>query len=351
MTKSKNRPFHPHVLYIEHSNVKQGSFRSLSSRTLSRSTSLAILCIAGTLTSQSARSQESNRAEAPTSAPTPQGIIETESAVASTDASIAPAAVPGNPEGETLASSGGTAAANIAATREGHVEFGAERARLSNGFEDWSGFYTRGVWQANANNVLNFEIARQDRFGEQGTFFSLGDTYTFNEDLYGSLTLGTSTGASFLPRFRADAFINRKLLPKKNLVATLGFGLYEAREIYKDRSLYVGATYYFPTPWIVEGGVRFNRSNPGSVDSRSQFIAITNGRDKQRYITARYEWGNEAYQIVGPGAALSDFDSDVFSLTLRQWLGEKQGVNVVAERYKNPFYSRNGLSAGYFREF
>jgi YaiO family outer membrane protein len=234
----------------------------------------------------------------------------------------------------------------------GMVEFGVERSSLSNGFGNWTGVYTRGNWRANKSNVLNFEIARQNRFGESGTFYALGNTHTFNSDWYGSLTLGGSSGqASFLPRFRADAFIHRKLLPKRNLVATVGLGIYEASEFNPDRSLSLGATYYFPEKWIVEGGVRFNKSNPGSVDARSQFIAVTNGANRKRFVTLRHEFGNEAYQIVGNNAAISDFDSRVTSLTLRQWLGREQGFSLVVERYSNPFYRRLGASAGYFREF
>lgn len=254
-----------------------------------------------------------------------------------------------SPSSESLATSGATTGSALS---KGFVEFGVERSSLSDGFDNWSGFYTRSNWKANEKNTLNLEVARQNRFGERGTFYSLGDTYVINPDTYASLTLGSSSGgASFLPRFRADAFLNRKLLPKRNLVATVGLGLYDAREIYQDRNLYLGATYYFPQKWIVEGGVRFNVSNPGRVRARSQFVAVTNGRDKQRFLTLRYEYGNEAYQIVGNNAAISDFDSRITSLTWRQWLGNKQGVNVVVERYSNPFYHRQGASVGYFREF
>ncbi|HEX8552241.1 MAG TPA: YaiO family outer membrane beta-barrel protein [Abditibacteriaceae bacterium] len=231
------------------------------------------------------------------------------------------------------------------------VEAGISSHRLTNGFGSWSSVYLRTQYRANEKHLINAEIAKQRQFGDSGTYLSLGDTYVFSPDLYGSLTVGTSTGGFFLPRFRVDAFLNRKLLRARNLVATVGLGYYKARDVYNDRSVYLGATYYFAPKWIVEGGVRFNTSNPGSVGSRSQFVALTQGVEKRRYITLRVGNGRESYQLIGPNAQLVDFASNETSLTIRQWLNETRGVNLVLERYSNPSYQRRGASLGYFQDF
>ena len=112
------------------------------------------------------------------------------------------------------------------------------------------------------------------RFGESGRFIGLSDTITLDPDWFATVSLGAGDGASYLPDHRIDAFINRKLLSQRQLVATLGTGYYRAPDGHTDRNVSLGATYYFSEPWIVQGEVRFNNSRPGSVNTRQQFVAV-----------------------------------------------------------------------------
>ena len=81
------------------------------------------------------------------------------------------------------------------------------------------------------------------------------------------------------------------------------------RKCMRCRSLLLGAAYYFEQPWIVEGGIRFNSSNPGSVQTTQQFLALTYGRQKQDVVTARVGWGEEGYLAIGPATQLVNFRS------------------------------------------
>lgn len=238
-----------------------------------------------------------------------------------------------------------------AAPATGFIEAGAGHHGLSQGYGDWSIYYLRAVAHASTDTVWNADMTRQREFGDEGTYFSLGATHTINPDWHTFLSAGGSSGGSFLPRFRADAFLSRKWLSTRRLVTTLGAGYYKAKDAHRDQSVFLGATYYFPTPWIVEGGVRWNESNPNSVVSRSQFFAVTQGREKDHYLTLRVGGGNEAYQPIGSSAALVDFPSDSVSLGWRQWLRDDWGLNVLAERYTNPSYRRTGITLGTFKHF
>ncbi len=230
------------------------------------------------------------------------------------------------------------------------VEAGGDYLNLSNGFGYWAGGYARGT-VTTGNNVWNAEVNGQHEFGDSGVYLAGGDTYNFNSNWYGSLTLGSSVGGFFWPRFRADAFINKKWMSRKQLITTLGFGYYEAKDVHRDHSFFLGSTYYFVKPWIVEEGIRFNVSNPGSVFSPAAFVAVTQGRSKQHYVTLRTGFGKEAFQLVGPTVSLSDFESQTLTVTWRQWIGTNWGFNVVGDYYHNPFYQRGGTSLGFFREF
>ncbi|HSY66680.1 MAG TPA: YaiO family outer membrane beta-barrel protein [Terriglobales bacterium] len=231
-----------------------------------------------------------------------------------------------------------------------YVEAGGDYLTLTNGFGYWSGGYARGV-VTSGHNVWNAEVNGQHEFGDSGVYLGAGDIYNFNPDWYGSLTIGSSVGGFFWPRFRGDGFINKKWMAHKQLITTFGFGYYAAKDVHRDHSFFVGTTYYFTTPWILEEGIRFNVSNPGSVFSPAGFVALTHGRNLRQYLTLRAGFGVEAYQLVGPTVALTDFESQTLTVTWRRWVGESWGVNLVGDSYHSPFYTRGGASFGFFREF
>jgi YaiO family outer membrane protein len=231
-----------------------------------------------------------------------------------------------------------------------YVEAGGDYLTLTNGFGYWAGGYARGV-VTQGRNIWNGEVNGQHEFGDAGVYFAAGDTYTINPDWYGSLTIGSSVGGFFWPRFRGDGFINKKWLAHKQLITTFGFSYYAAKDVHRDHSFFVGSTYYFTTPWILEEGIRFNVSNPGAVFSPAAFVAVTHGRNQQQYVTVRAGFGKEAYQLVGPTVILNDFPSQTFTATWRRWVGESWGVNLVGDYYHSPYYERGGASFGFFRDF
>jgi len=235
-------------------------------------------------------------------------------------------------------------------TLTNYVEVGGSYRQLSNDFGDWSGGYARGVF-AEGKNIWNGEVNGQHEFGDAGVYLAVGDTYNFNPDWYASLTLGSSVGGFFWPRFRADAFLNHKLLSRKQLIATLGYGYYASKDVHRDQSVFLGTTYYFQKPWILEDGIRFNVSNPGVAFSPAGFVAVTEGTNKHHYVTVNAGFGEEAYQIVGPTTVLTQFQSQNLTVTWRQWTGKNWGFNFVADYYHSPFYQRGGGSFGLFKEF
>jgi len=231
-----------------------------------------------------------------------------------------------------------------------YVETGADYMTLTNGFGSWSGGYSHGVYQQ-GKNIWNGEITGQQEFGDAGVYFDAGDTYNFNPDWYGALTVGSSAGGFFWPRFRTDGFLNKKWLGRKQLITTLGVSYDMAKDVHRDHTFYLGTTYYFQKPWIVEEGLYFNISHPGAVFAPAGFVAVTQGHNKQQYITVRAGFGEEAYQLIGPTASLSQFNSETLTITWRKWMGPNWGFNFVGDYYHSPFYLRGGSTFGFFKEF
>lgn len=231
-----------------------------------------------------------------------------------------------------------------------YVETGADYMSLSNGFGSWSGGYTRGVYDQ-GKNIWDAEINGQREFGDGGVYFAAGDTYNFNPDWYAALTVGSSAGGFFWPRFRTDGFLNKKWLGRKQWITTAGVSYVMAKDIHRDHTVYLGSTYYFGKPWIVEEGIYFNLSHPGAVFAPAGFVAVTQGHNKQQYVTVRAGFGEEAYQLIGPAATLSQFNSETLTITWRKWMGPDWGFNFVGDYYHSPYYLRGGSSFGFFKEF
>jgi YaiO family outer membrane protein len=230
------------------------------------------------------------------------------------------------------------------------VEAGGSYRQLTNGFGDWSGGYADGVFTT-GKNTWNAEINGQHEFGDGGVYLAAGDTYNFNSDWYASLSVGSSVGGFFWPRFRADAFVNRKWSARKQFITTVGYGYYASKDVHRDQSVFIGTVYYFQSPWIIEDGIRFNISNPGAVYSPAGFVALTEGLNKHHYVTLNVGFGQEAYQIVGPATVLTRFPSQTVTITWRQWAGKNWGFNFIADYYHSSFYERGGGSFGFFRDF
>ncbi|RYF01880.1 MAG: YaiO family outer membrane beta-barrel protein [Comamonadaceae bacterium] len=234
--------------------------------------------------------------------------------------------------------------------RTRNLQLSAGTQHLTGNYGNWHDVTLRGAWGL-PGHTLQGELSSHKRFGVGGTYAAIGDTHDFSEDWYGSAAFGAGDGAFYLPKYRVDVALNRKFLERRQLVGTLGAGYYRAPDGHSDRSLLLGATYYLEAPWIVEGGVRFNDSAPGSVRTRQHFIAATWGRQKADMVTARLGWGGEGYLAVGPATQLVNFDSREVSLAWRHWFNANTGFLVAAHRYSNPLYRRVGASIGLFHDF
>ncbi len=233
----------------------------------------------------------------------------------------------------------------------GYVELGANWHNLDRGYGDWLGAYIKGAWRQTPSTTWNAEVVRQREFDDRGTYAALGVTHDLDPRSYISFSVGGSQGGFFLPRLRTDLFYSRKWLANAQLVSTVGIGYIDAKDVHRDRSYFAGLAYYFESPWVIEGGVRVNDSEPGAVSAARGFVAVTYGREKQRLITARAESGREAYQLTAENQVLVDFSSDVQSLAWREWITARAGFQLQLERYHNPFYDRHGVVAGVFKDF
>lgn len=232
-----------------------------------------------------------------------------------------------------------------------YIEGGVQYAKLTAGYGYWFNQYLKTVIQKDENNIWEVDALHGYEYGQTADYGLVQTTHNFNENWYGSLGAGISDNSIWVPKYYIGGSLARKFLKSKKLVGYLGFQSYWFRPIYKLETLNPGLIYYFNKPWVVEAGVYLNRSNPGSVDTAVGYIAVTQGRVGEHFLTLRGGWGREGYLPVIANSPIVGYPSWVVTGTWRQWVGKHWGWNIVGENYSNRFYNRYGVSFGLFKEF
>jgi YaiO family outer membrane protein len=239
----------------------------------------------------------------------------------------------------------------------GYIEAGGSHSSLTGGNSNWNDFYLRGMLSGGHNSFTG-ELIHESRFGDNGWFGGLGLTRTLSEDWYAQISAGASAGGFFLPRYRTDALMNRKLLSSRQLVATFGFGFDQSRTVNHDERFLMEGAYYFQHPFVLQGGVMWTHANPGNILAQTQFVALNEGHDKEHFLSLRYAWGREGYEVIGAPTTLVsaynvlfDFPERDITGTWRQWIGPNWGVQFVVEQHQEPAYHRIGGTAGVFLDF
>ncbi|MFZ6773872.1 YaiO family outer membrane beta-barrel protein [Undibacterium sp. SXout7W] len=230
------------------------------------------------------------------------------------------------------------------------LELSIGKQYLTNDYAAWKDISLSGVYGV-GRQVFQVELSSKKEFNQTGHFLGVADTITVNDDWFARVSVGAGNGSFYLPHVRSDLFLYKKWFDKRNFVSSLGIGYYSSPDGHIDRNINLGATYYFEKPWILQGGIRFNRSNPGQVETHQQFIAVTYGRDKQNLLTVRGGWGGEAYQQISSAQSIVNFQSREVSVLWHHWLNADTGYLLSVERYSNPLYERVGAHVGFFYQF
>ena len=240
------------------------------------------------------------------------------------------------------------AAPDTAYAQARSIELGFTHSHLSANNPGWSGVYVSGVWQSSPSNVFDLIAEQASRFDEHGVALNGGWNHDFSPDWFGRLELGRSSSGTFWPGTHYGVALNRKWLPERNLVTGLGLAYNDNRQGYSDRILTLSMAYYFSAPWVAEAGVHYTISNPGAVESVQGFAAMTYGWNAWRLVTLAINAGGEGYMPIGNNQPRQLFNSQLYQLSWREWVGKHWGVHARAEFYHSPYYKRSGLTTGVF---
>jgi len=222
------------------------------------------------------------------------------------------------------------------ASGDGHMTHGYGHARSTS---------LHGMAVTSAG-VVQGELTQQSRFGFSGNYGNVSLTHDFSEDYYSTVAVGTGNSPLF-PSWRVDATGYRKFGKERQYVAGIGGYYAKGNESARsDRGLLLTGIAYF-TDLVVEGGVRLNWADPGTILGPSQYIAATFGNDDRRAIIVRYEHAKETYKVLPGGPALVNFKSNTASVQWRQRITRDGLLLAGLEYYQSPLYDRLSFNLGW----
>jgi YaiO family outer membrane protein len=231
------------------------------------------------------------------------------------------------------------------------VEFGASRSSLSGGYATQDTQALRLGWHGQSDRLVQLSFEHKQAFGETASLAIGSIAQDLTAEDRAGFAVAASDAKTIVAQSRVDAFYSRKMLPARNLVATLAGYATHVADGHQDLGLVGSAAWYLPDSQVAEAGLRWARSNPGSNRAWRGFVGATWGAVGRDTLALHLEGGHEAYQSLGANAAVADFRSDEVTLGWRHWLRPDAGFALDAGLYHNPTYSKRTLGATGFIRF
>ena len=231
------------------------------------------------------------------------------------------------------------------------LELQFSQGQLTANLPDARAANVRGTWVFADGQVAGFEALDETKFGARGGVLAGSYSRTFGPDWYATVTGAIGHGGPNWARQRVDIDIATKWGAERSIVTHLAVNAARYDNDRSDSGLRATVVAYLAGPTVVEGGVLFNVSSPGSVNSHMPFASVTWGREGWQYLSLRVSSGTEAYQALGASQQLVNFHSSSVALSWRRWVDRRWGVIVTAESYRNPSYQRRTAGAGLLVHF
>ncbi len=219
---------------------------------------------------------------------------------------------------------------------------------VSNGFGDWSGVYVRGV-QAGPTRTLYGEVLALDAFTERGVQVGATVRQDWKTRVFAILGANVGNGAPILPKGRIDGVVGVRFGARREWQATAGGSYVKSTTALYDRAATASLAWYAPKALLLEAGARVNSSNPGDIQSRRLFGVAVLTPSPRRSLSVRAIGGTEGWQIVSASTTLRKFSSEEFSLAWREKLSTHWALSAQGDAYRNPFYTRRGVTLGVAR--
>lgn len=192
-----------------------------------------------------------------------------------------------------LALSGSILGAQTHVTPGAFVSAGAYYQKLSDGYGPWRGYLLDASWNPHHNGKYIASVTGYTRPEGNGAVYTFGKYQEFKGG-YGFLSLGTSSGADYLPTFQITGDLNVNL-PWAGLVIGGGAMYATIRDGHKNTQFSLGPTLYYKNTITTLRGLVY-QSDPGKLrETGGQFSFRHGADDRKAWQSLRVNWGGEAY--------------------------------------------------------
>lgn len=228
------------------------------------------------------------------------------------------------------------------------VEVQALHQPVTNNYGDWSGVYGRVIFPT-ARQTLFLDALVLRGFRERGVQAGVAHRFDWSPRWFHLWGVNAGDGSPLFPRYRTDGLVGRRWGASGSLQTVAGASYVQSVTELSDVALLGGITWYAPRGLVLESGIRYNTSRPGNIRShRLHGIAMYTPNTRRSFST-RVIGGTEGWQLVGAGATLARFASQEVALAWRERLGNSTAINLQLDAYRNPFYTRSGVTFGVAR--
>lgn len=236
-----------------------------------------------------------------------------------------------------------TMLAPLSAAAQTSVEVTGGTASLSNGQGTHTSTGIR-LRHAQPRDIWYLGLSRESRLNESGFLGNVSNTHILSPVWTSHLGATTSTAAFFLPRYRFDAQLARKLGGPRAWVVTGSLMHSAARDDHSDVGAGIGLSRFLTRTLAVDASVMWKLIMPEDFIARRQNAGVA-WYTPQRELSVRAGFGEEGFQLVSADSVLVGFNSQDVTVRWLEWTSSTIGVAVSATYYKNPDYHSTGYSA------
>jgi YaiO family outer membrane protein len=219
---------------------------------------------------------------------------------------------------------------------------------VTNDYGHWSGAYLRFA-SPSGNNTWYADALALNAFGESGGQVGAAHRHDWSPRVFHMLGANVGSGASILPRVRADASLGVRLGERKMWQAVGGLSYVKSVTELYDFAPFASLAWYGPHSLMVEVGGRYNTSNPGDIKSHRILATSVWTPKPTRTFSFRFTGGTEGYQTVSVGTLITKFASQDVALAWREMVSTSFAIHVQVDGYQNPYYTRSGVTLGVAR--
>lgn len=223
------------------------------------------------------------------------------------------------------------------------VEVTGGTTSLSNGLGTHSSSGVR-LRHQQPRDIWYLGVSRETRLNKTGWLGNVSNTHMLSSIWTSHLSATAGTDVFYLPRYRFDGQLARKLGGPRAWIVTGSLMHSAARDEHSDVGAGVGVARFLTPALAVDASVMWKRTMPEDFISRRQNAGVA-WYHPQREVSVRTGFGEEGFQLVSADSVLVGFNSHDVTGRWLEWISATVGIAISATYYGNADYHSSGYSA------